>query len=124
MRFLLVNPCYPISENPSPPLGIAYLAAALEKAGVEVKVFDYVVTPYSRQALESAVNDFMPQAVGVSAVSMTFDKAIQVVRDVKFIAPEIITVMGGPHVSFCAEETLDAFPELDVIALGEGEETI
>ncbi len=124
MRFLLVNPYYPISENPSPPLGIAYLGAALEKAGVEVKVLDYVVSPYSREALGSELNGFMPQVVGVTAVSMTFHKAIQVVRDVRCVAPEIITVMGGPHVSFCAEETLEAFPELDMIALGEGEETI
>jgi anaerobic magnesium-protoporphyrin IX monomethyl ester cyclase len=124
MRFLLVNPFYPLPENPSPPLGIAYLAAALERAGAEVKVLDFVVTPYSKGALESELNGFMPQVVGVTAVSMTFDNAIQVVRDVKSIAPDVVTVMGGPHVSFCAEETLDSFPELEVIALGEGEETV
>ena len=32
--------------------------------------------------------------------------------------------MGGPHVSFCAQQTLETFPELDVIVLGEGEETL
>ena len=45
MRFLLVNPYYPISETPSPPLGLAYLAAAIENAGIEVKVLDFVVYP-------------------------------------------------------------------------------
>ena len=33
-RFLLVIPFYPISETPSPPLGLAFLAAALEKSGI------------------------------------------------------------------------------------------
>ena len=29
-RVLLINPFYPISETPAPPLGLAYLAGALE----------------------------------------------------------------------------------------------
>ena len=36
MRVLLINPFYPVSETPSPPLGLAFLAAALEAAGIEV----------------------------------------------------------------------------------------
>ena len=46
MRVLLINPYYPISETPSPPLGLAYLGAALEQPGVQVKLLDYVVYPY------------------------------------------------------------------------------
>jgi radical SAM superfamily enzyme YgiQ (UPF0313 family) len=32
--------------------------------------------------------------------------------------------MGGPHVTFCAHDTLKEYPELDVIVLGEGEKTV
>lgn len=124
MRFLLINPHYPISETPSPPLGLAYLAGSLERAGVEVRLLDYVVFPYSKNALEHVLKKFLPQIVGVTAVTMNFDTAIGVVKDVKDICPDVLTVMGGPHVSFCAEETLKAHPELDVVVLGEGEETI
>jgi anaerobic magnesium-protoporphyrin IX monomethyl ester cyclase len=124
MRFLLINPFYPISETPSPPLGIAFLAAALEAAGNAVKVLDFVVTPYTKDFLASEVADFSPDMVGATAVTMTFDTAIGVIGDVKQIDPKILTVMGGPHVSFCVPETLDAFPELDIIVLGEGEETV
>lgn len=124
MRLLLVNPQYPLSETPSPPLGLAYLAAALEDAGVEVKVLDFVVFPYSKKGLEAELTNFKPNIVGVTSVTMNFDDAIEVVKDVKGIDPEILTIMGGAHVSFCAKETMEAFPELDFIALGEGEETI
>ncbi len=55
---------------------------------------------------------------------MTFDNAIGVLKDIKRIDPHILTVMGGPHVSFCARETLNACPQLDIIVLGEGERTI
>jgi len=124
MRVLLINPYYPISETPSPPLGLAYLGAALEAAGVEVRLLDLVVFPYSKEMLESVLQEFSPHFVGVTAVTMTFDNAAQVIKDVKAIAPLIWTVMGGPHVSFCAQETMRALPQLDFICLGEGEETV
>ena len=124
MRVLLINPFYPISETPSPPLGLAYLGAALEKAGVQVKILDYVVYPYRRDALEAVLKEFKPQVAGATAVTMTYDHAKQVLSDVKTIDPEILTVMGGPHVTFCAQETLKSFAELDAVVIGEGEETI
>jgi len=122
MRALLINPFYPISETPSPPLGLAYLGAALEQAGVRVKILDYVVYPYRRDALESVLKGFKPHIVGATAVSMTFDHAKKVLKDVKTTHPYVLTVMGGPHVTFCARETLETFPELDVVVRGEGEE--
>jgi anaerobic magnesium-protoporphyrin IX monomethyl ester cyclase len=123
MRALLINPYYPISETPSPPLGLAYLAGALEQAGVEVKILDYVVYPYRRHALESVLKGFKPHVAGATAVSMTVDHARQVLSDVKTTDPEILTVMGGPHVTFCAQETLETFADLDAVVIGEGEET-
>jgi len=124
MRVLLINPFYPISETPSPPLGLAYLGAALEQAGVRVKILDYVVYPYRRDTLESVLKEFKPHVAGATAVSMTFEHAGQILRDVKAIDPQIVTIMGGPHVSFCAQKTLETFAELDVVVIGEGEETL
>jgi radical SAM superfamily enzyme YgiQ (UPF0313 family) len=124
MRVLIINPYYSISETPSPPLGLAYIAAALEREGIEVKLLDFVVFPYSRDSLESILKEFRPHIAGTTAVTMTFDNAINVIREIKGIDPSIVTVMGGPHVTFCAKETMSGFPELDFVVLGEGEETI
>ncbi|MFO7667313.1 MAG: radical SAM protein [Desulfobacterales bacterium] len=124
MRFLIINPYYSISETPSPPLGLAYIAAALEREGAEVKILDLVVFPYSKLLLESVIKNFAPRIVGTTAVTMTFDNAMDVIKDVKSIDTSILTVMGGPHVTFCAEETLAAYPEIDFVVLGEGEETV
>jgi anaerobic magnesium-protoporphyrin IX monomethyl ester cyclase len=124
MRFLIINPYYSISETPSPPLGLAYIAGALERAGIDVKILDFVVFPYSRELLESVLKEFAPEIVGTTAVTMTFDNAINVIKEVKSVAPSVVTVMGGPHVTFCAKETMSLFPELDFIVLGEGEETV
>ena len=124
MRVLLINPFYPISETPSPPLGLSYLAGALSAAGLEVKILDLVVFPYSRSGLQKLIETFKPAMVGLTAVTMTFNDAATVVKDVKSIDQNLITVMGGPHVSFCARETLAAHPELDIVVIGEGEHTV
>ena len=124
MRVLLINPYYPISETPSPPLGLAFLAAALENAGHEVQILDLVVYPYTKEHLAKTLKTFDPQFVGATAVTMNFKHAAGVIRDVKTLTPDILTVMGGPHVTFCARETLEACPEIDFIVLGEGEETL
>lgn len=124
MRVLLINPYYPFSETPSPPLGLAFLAAVLEDAGIEVQILDLVVYPYTKEQLARTLKTFDPQFVGATAVTMNFNHAAGVIRDVKAIAPDILTVMGGPHVTFCAHETLETCPEIDFIVLGEGEETL
>ncbi len=105
-------------------MGLAYIAAVLEREGVEVKILDLVVFPHSRELLKSVLKKFGPRIVGTTAVTMTFDNAINVIKEIKSIDPSIVTVMGGPHVTFCAKETMSLFPELDFIVLGEGEETI
>ena len=106
MRFLLVNPHYPISETPSPPLGLAYLAGALDKAGIDVQILDFVVFPYSPAALESYLKNFRPDVVGATSVTMNFKDAIRIIKDVKNFDASILTVMGGPHVTFCGYKTL------------------
>jgi radical SAM superfamily enzyme YgiQ (UPF0313 family) len=122
-RVLLINPFYPITETPSPPLGLAYLAGALEAAGVSVQILDLVVMPKTPTTIAEALNRFQPDVVGVTAVTMSAETAFTIVREVKAIAPEMMTVMGGPHVTFSTDATLSAVPELDVIVRGEGEHT-
>jgi len=124
MRALLLNPHYPLSETPSPPLDLAYLAAALEWSGVEVNILDAVVFAYSAKVMEDTLAAFDPQIVGATAVTMNVDKALAMLADAKRLNPDVVTVMGGPHVSFTAEDTLRENPEVDVIVIGEGERTL
>jgi radical SAM superfamily enzyme YgiQ (UPF0313 family) len=124
MRVLLINPFYPISETPSPPLGLAYLAAVLQEAGVFVRVLDLVVYPYSAEGMEQVIGEFQPDVAGLTAVTMNVDRALVLAGELKRLAPRTLTVMGGPHVTFCARETLEACPDLDVVVLGEGEQTL
>lgn len=124
MRTLLINPHYPLSETPSPPLGLAYLAAALEWAGVHVQILDTVVFPYSAKLMEDTLAAFDPQVVGATAVTMNVGNALAVLADAKHLNPDVLTVIGGPHVSFTAEDTLRDNPHVDVVVIGEGEQSL
>ncbi|MBR9982737.1 MAG: cobalamin-dependent protein, partial [Desulfatitalea sp.] len=124
MKIALIAPPYPLEEAPSPPLGLCYVAAACEAAGAQVVLLDYIVSRYTPEKLRAALDAFGPDVVGATAVTMNFPDAIEIIREVKAHNPAIVTMMGGPHVSFDAENTLTLHPELDLIVMGEGEATL
>jgi len=124
LRVLLINPFYPISETPSPPLGLAYLAGALEEAGMAVKVLDCVVSPFSDDLLSSLLKEFKPDLAGATAVSMTVDHALLVLKRIRSLEPGITTVLGGPHATFRAADILMSFSQVDAIVRGEGERSL
>ena len=124
MKIALIAPPYPLEEIPSPPLGLTYIAAVCEAAGAEVIIMDYIVRGYSTAKLKKELNAFEPDIVGTNCVTMNFNRAAGILKSVKQINPSIITLMGGPHVSFDSENTLLLYPEIDIIVKGEGEATV
>ena len=124
MKIALIAPPYPLAEAPSPPLGICYVAAACIAAGAEVRIFDYIVGQYTPEKLARTLDEFRPEVVGATSVTLNFPVAADILKAAKQHDPSITTVMGGPHVSFNAEETLRQFPEIDAVVLGEAEYTL
>lgn len=124
MKIALIAPPYPLEEIPSPPLGLTCIAAVCEAAGAEVAIFDYIVRGYSDTKLRNELTEFAPDIVGTNSVTMNFKRAAAILRQVKQENPDIITIMGGPHVSFHSGETLELYPEIDIIVRGEGEATM
>ena len=124
MKVAIIAPPYPLEEAPAPPLGVTYVAAAFEKAGADVRIFDYLVSRYSPEKLHSQMDDFRPDVLGSTSVTMNFPNAAEIVSEAKRYKPSLITMMGGPHVSFTAERSLREYPGIDLIVIGEGEQTI
>jgi len=146
-RVLLVEP--PLTRPPDmpaekvrigvvPPLGLAYIAAVLEKEGYEVKILDCIVegslkgSPYrngeiryglSDDDIKARIREFSPHIVGVSCLtSNKYKDAHNVCRLAKEIDQSIPTVMGGTHPTVLPEATL-ADANVDFVVLGEGEYT-
>jgi len=124
MRFLLINPPYALTEPPQIPMGLQYIGGALLGAGVEVRVLDLLVRRSEPDVLLEAIHEFQPDIVGTSAVTMNWLEASQILRWAKQANPNILTVAGGPHVSFTWEEIGQKDPWVDYLVLGEGEKTI
>lgn len=124
MKVAIVVPPYPLEEAPAPPLGITYVAAAFESAGASVRIFDYLVSRYTPEKLKSQIDAFQPDVIGSTSVTLNFPAAADILRTAKRYRPSLLTTMGGPHVSFDDLQTLQDYPEIDLIIRGEGEKTI
>ncbi|MCX8182759.1 MAG: B12-binding domain-containing radical SAM protein [Candidatus Methanomethyliaceae archaeon] len=131
MRVLFIEPpkeiWFVMGDYLSPPLGILQLAAYLERKveGLEVDVLDCNAQQIDWKGVEKSVASFNPDIVASSALATC--NAYTVVRTLetaKRVNPNILTVAGGQHFTATAQESLETYPEIDVIVRGEGEETL
>ena len=107
-----------------PPLGLAYIAAVLEKHGFRVSIVDAPALNLSLRDIGKIVYREKPDVVGIQALTPSIYSAYGVARVVKKISPETVVVMGGYHPTFADFETLKECREVDICARGEGEYTM
>ena len=124
MRTLLINPPYPFLEFPIIPMGLLYLASMLEHHNYEVDVLDLLVSRYNKDKIRRKLEEYQPDVVGVTAVTMNYPTASDILKYCKSVNSDITTVIGGPHVTFAASETLNEAPWTDIVVMGEGEMTL
>ncbi len=103
------------------PLGVAYLSAALKKAGHRTALFDGTFDP-GRKAFEDCVRAEQPDLLAFSIRSPEATRAKAWVRRAKekFHLPVLV---GGVHATVAPQEVL-RWPGVDFIGRGEGEHTI
>ena len=139
MRILLIHPIPPPTQFPRglfrsrwAPSGAAMVGAALQRAGHDVRIHvreEHLVKRSGDRAaadgdLLAEIEQFRPEMAGLSMTSAVLEDAEWAASRVKRICGEHVLVMaGGPHPTALPEETLADCPSLDVIVIGEGEET-
>ncbi len=97
------------------PMGVAYCAAALEKAGHECEVF----APGLQAApVEKEISDYRPAVVGFSVYSGSHRRLIELCARLKR-RMEFVSVFGGPHATFFPR--IVSHPAIDAVCRGEGE---
>jgi anaerobic magnesium-protoporphyrin IX monomethyl ester cyclase len=143
MKILLINPpqtFFPGSDLPSAnlPLGLLYIAAVLDEAGYKPEILDTFVAdlpfrkigdvtevgmPYEK--IKEEILKRKPDIVGIAnPFTCQVDHAIKVADIVKEVDPNILTVVGGPHVTVVPVEFLKDTKNVDIVAIGEGEQTM
>ncbi|HEU5196670.1 MAG TPA: radical SAM protein [Methylomirabilota bacterium] len=126
-------------HTPNPPLGLAYVAAALREAGFAYRVIDATgaaldaVSPYPDRSdflmqgltVEETVRRIPADAdvIGVSCMFSTlWPLTHRVAEAIRARFPRALLVLGGEHGTAVPEHVLSTSP-FDVVVLGEGEET-
>jgi len=148
MKVLLINPPIEITKQKGEfisiiaPLGIAYIAAVLEKKGHEVKILDCLAlgskNPINikrgnkvfqrfsppEKYINKYIAEFNPEIVGISnLVSPTENETLKMAKKVKHIIPNVKIVIGGSNASYRANFLINQ-PNIDFVVVGEGEETL
>lgn len=112
------------SGGETTPLGLCYLAAATRKVGYDTSIVDAEILGYGKNMAVSEILKLNPDIVGFTAVTISVDNAAAVASEIKKTRPEIITLIGGHHLTTVPEETMRLYPEFDIGVIGEGEETV
>ncbi len=131
MKILFVEPpkdyWFVMGEYLPPPYGVLQLAAYLEQKNedAEIQVLDCNAEGLDWSGLEKRIEAFNPDIVASSALATCNTYvAARTLEIAKKVNPDVVTVAGGQHFTVMAEESLKAYPEIDVIVRGEGEETL
>ncbi len=121
----------PPSESPTlkfvsyqQPINLAYLAAAVIKAGFAAEIWDYGIDEFIENDFINRIAECDPSVIGIHCKTFNIIQGHHVAGIVKKYFPGIKVVVGGPHSSALPVETLKEFPNFDMIAIGEGEATI
>ncbi len=107
-----------------PPLGILFLTAVLEETGFEVDVVPADVLGFSWKDVERRIRDFNPDILGATTTTENRFDSFRLMQTAKRLDPTIVTVLGGPHISMAAADTMSHIQAVDAVVVGEGEETL
>jgi anaerobic magnesium-protoporphyrin IX monomethyl ester cyclase len=106
-----------------PPLGLAYVAAVMEKSGFSVEIYDNYLLERSIEQVKDEVRKRQPEIVGITCSSLTYTRCIEMAKAVKEVCPTCKVVVGGPHPSYMPETMLQ-HNEIDYVVIGEGEQAM
>lgn len=127
-KVLLVTPPYHCGVVESagrwPNLAFIYIAGELERAGYDVEIYDAMSKFHDYEQIRAHIRSVKPDFIGVTAITATINDSIKVLEVAREECPEVTTLLGGVHPTFCWEEILSKESgTVDYCVLGEGEHT-
>lgn len=108
----------------NPPLGLCYLASALEQAGHTVRIIDAEAASLTLAQIVGQALEFSPKLIGLSSTSIDFPQARAVALALRQALPGIPVVLGGTHVNIFGQAVLEENPMFDMACIGDGEDLL
>ncbi|HWQ75887.1 MAG TPA: DUF4080 domain-containing protein, partial [Syntrophomonas sp.] len=105
-------------------LALRYLQAYCRKyCDLQIGIKEFSINENPEDIL-AAVYLQQPQILCLSCYIWNIEPILELTSNYKKISPETVIILGGPEVSYDAEQLLQAHPEIDYIVRGEGEVTL
>jgi radical SAM superfamily enzyme YgiQ (UPF0313 family) len=105
-----------------PSLALGGLAAWVRQHGYPCQIIDLHVRNMYPDDATSEVAEIQPDIVALTSKTLGWPAVIEIAQMVRRAAPNAIVVVGGPHMSIYARESL-TWPCFDIAVVGDGEET-
>lgn len=104
------------------PLPYGYFMSNIDKNYYDVQIFDNALQNLksSSSKFRQELKDFNPDLVAVSTWSPMYPEALSVLQVAKELNPNVVTIMGGVHVSSYADKIKGTFG-VDFLMRGEAE---
>ena len=115
-----------MGEYLPPPYGIIQLGAYLEKEvrDVDIEIVDCNAQQIDWRGLEKRIESSKADIVASSSLATCNTYVVaRALQTAKKVNSKTLTVTGGQHFTATAQESLEEYPEIDVIVRGEGEQT-
>lgn len=109
--------------NTESSFALVCLAAVAEREGMDVRIIDAAAENLSAEQTIAEIREYKPDIAGISSTTAGIVAAGKVAECLKESDKEIITIIGGCHVTSLPEETLAEFNGFDIGVIGEGELT-
>ncbi len=118
------------------PLGILSLASIIKTKNYDVDIIDFnylwinkyckkgTTMQESIEIMYSYIEKYKPSIVGFYCMCDSYHIAIMLSKYLKEKNHDIKIMFGGPQASLTSKITLEKFPWIDVVGIGEGESTI
>lgn len=131
-RILFINPPVDFSvfysdmdlsdtKSSSPPIGILHLASITRKYGYQIKMVDAHAEGLRIEGILDIVREYKPNVLCLTAMTIMIDASAMIAKAVKRVFPDIITMIGGVHLTAEPIRTLKEYPQFDYGVVGEGE---
>lgn len=109
---------------PLPPTDLLYMAAVAEQAGLEAKIIDYSLIEIAHEKFKQDLEEFQPDYLVLNVASTMLENDLACLNSAKEILPDIITIAKGAHFLTSNTDVLYKYKNLDLIMVGEVEETL
>lgn len=125
LKILLINP--PIKPKEPPyniPLGLISVAAVINSEGHDVAVFDNNAYRLKHEEIIEQIKDTAWDIIGIGNLVTTYTWQKRMFNILKTEFSGATLLAGGGLATSLQRDLMDWIPEIDILAIGEGERTI